>query len=112
MDEADGQVTSVGSSQFTLMTVRSGQSFMITVDSTTVFEDFDRSGCMASPADFTCVKIGQVLNLVLSENGMGSMLAKRVEFEEDANRQSIKGTITSVDSATQFQWWCSMRSPR
>ena len=26
------------------------------------------------------------------------MLAKRVEFEEDANREAIKGTITSVDS--------------
>jgi len=102
VDEVDGQVTSVGSGQLTLMTERSGQSFMITVDSTTVFEDFDRSGCMASPADFTCVKMGQVLNVALSENGMGSMLAKRVEFEEDANRQSIKGTITSVDSATQF----------
>jgi hypothetical protein len=38
----------------------------------------------------------------LSENGMGNMLAKRVEFESDANKQAIKGTITSVDSATQF----------
>jgi hypothetical protein len=43
-----------------------------------------------------------VLNVALSGNGMGTMLAKRVEFEEDANRQAIKGTITSVDSATQF----------
>jgi hypothetical protein len=33
---------------------------------------------------------------------MGSMLAKRVEFEEDANHQVLKGTITSVDSTTQF----------
>jgi hypothetical protein len=30
------------------------------------------------------------------------MLAKRVEFEEDANKRAIKGTITSVDSSTQF----------
>jgi hypothetical protein len=30
------------------------------------------------------------------------MLAKRVEFEEDANKEAIKGTITSVDSTTQF----------
>ena len=102
VDEIDGQVTSVGMNQFTLMNERSGQSFMITVDSATVFEDFDRSGCTASPADFTCVQMGQVLNVKLSENGMGSMLAKRVEFEEAANRKAIKGTITSVDSATQF----------
>jgi hypothetical protein len=33
---------------------------------------------------------------------MGTMLATRVEFEEAANRRAIKGTITSVDSATQF----------
>ncbi len=102
VDEVDGQVTALGTNQFTLMNERSGQSFTINVDSSTVFEDFDRSGCTASPADFTCVKTGQVLNVKLSENGMGTMLAKRVEFEEDANRQAIKGTITSVESTTQF----------
>jgi Domain of unknown function (DUF5666) len=102
VDEIDGQVTAVGMNQFTLMNERSGQSFPITVDSTTVFEDFDRSGCTATPEDFTCVQTGQVLNVKLSGNGMGTMLAKRVEFEEAANRQAIKGTITSVDSATQF----------
>ena len=102
VDEVDGQVTALGTNQFTLMNERSGQSFAITVDGSTVFEDFDRSGCTASPADFTCMKMGQVLNVSLSGNGMGTMLAKRVEFEEDANRQAIKGTITSVESATQF----------
>ena len=102
VDEVDGQVTAVGTNQFTLMNRRSGQSFMINVDSSTVFEDFDRSGCMASPADITCVQPGQVLNVKLSENGMGSMLAKRVEFEEAASRKAIKGTITSVDSTAQF----------
>jgi len=102
VDEVDGQVSAVGTNQFTLTHEQSGQSFTIDVDGTTVFEDFDRSGCTASPADITCVKMGQVLNVALSGNGMGTMLAKRVEFEEDANRQAIKGTITSVDSATQF----------
>jgi Domain of unknown function (DUF5666) len=102
VDEIDGQVTATGMNQFTLMNERSGQSFTITVDSTTMFEDFGRSGCTASPEDFTCVQTGQVLNVDLNENGMGTMLAKRVEFEEAANRQAIKGTITSVDSATQF----------
>jgi hypothetical protein len=102
VDEVDGQVTALGTNQFTLVNERSGQSFLINVDSSTVFEDFDRSGCTASPADFTCVNTGQVLNVKLSGNGMGTMLATRVEFEEDANRQAIKGTITSVESATQF----------
>ncbi len=102
VDEVDGQVTAVSSNQLTLMNQRSGQSFTISVDSNTVFEDFSRAGCTASPADISCVKMGQILDVDLSENGMGMMLAKRVEFEEDANREAIKGTITSVDSATQF----------
>ncbi|HEX8882538.1 MAG TPA: hypothetical protein VF749_21000, partial [Candidatus Acidoferrum sp.] len=38
----------------------------------------------------------------LSENGMGAMLATRVEFIENASQEAIKGTITSVDSPTQF----------
>jgi len=102
VDEIDGQVTVVGSNQFTLMNEKSGQSFAISVDSNTAFEDFDRTGCTASPEDFSCVKMGQILDVDLSENGMGKMLAKRVEFEEDANREALKGTITSVDSSTQF----------
>src|SRR5215471_9397825 len=103
LDEIDGVVTGVGTNQFTLMNRRSGQSFTITVDSNTQFEDFDRSGCTANPADLSCVAKGQILNVELSENGMGSMLAKRVEFEEAASKASIKGTITSVDNSTQFE---------
>ncbi|HKV05075.1 MAG TPA: DUF5666 domain-containing protein [Candidatus Acidoferrales bacterium] len=102
IDEVDGEVTTVGTNQFTLMNERSGQSFTISVDASTQFEDFDRAGCSAIPADFSCVKMGQILNVNLSEGGSGTMLAKRVEFEEDANKEAIKGTITSVDSSTQF----------
>jgi hypothetical protein len=87
---------------FTLINEQSGQSFNISIDNNTVFQDFDRAGCMVSPADLTCVKAGQILDVDLSANGMGMMLAKRVEFEEDANREAIKGTITSVESASQF----------
>lgn len=102
IDEIDGQVTGTGMNQFSLMNERSGQSFTISVDSNTIFEDFERSGCTANPPDLNCVKTGQVLEVTLSENGMGSMLAKRVEFEEGANMAALKGTITSVDSSTQF----------
>lgn len=98
VDEVDGQVTEVGTNQFKLMNGRSGQSFTIMVDTNTMFEDFDRAGCTDNPEDFKCVATGQVLDVDLSENGMGMMLAKRVEFEEDANKHAIKGTITKVES--------------
>jgi hypothetical protein len=81
---------------------RNGQSFTVNVDSNTVFEDFDRAGCTASPQDFTCLKMDQIVEVELSENGMGTMLAKRVEFIENASQEAIKGTITSVDSSTEF----------
>jgi len=99
VDEVDGQVSAapMGNS-FTLMNEQSGQSFNISVDTNTVFQDFDRAGCTVSPADLTCVKAGQILDVDLSASGMGMMLAKRVEFEEDANKEAIKGIITSVDS--------------
>jgi Domain of unknown function (DUF5666) len=102
LDEVEGQVTALGTNQFTLTNRRSGKSFTINVNNNTMFEDFGRAGCTASPQDFTCVKMDQILEVNLSENGMGTMLAKRVEFEEDASKQAIKGTITSVDSSTQF----------
>jgi len=102
VDEVDGQVTSVGNNQFTLMNEQSGQSFNIGVNGSTVFEDFGRTGCTANPANLSCIAVGQILDVDLSATGMGATLAKRVEFEENANRQAIKGIITSVDSATQF----------
>lgn len=111
IDELHGQVTSVGSNQFTLMNRRSGQSFTVSTDNSTVFEDFERSGCSANPQDFTCVKMDQIVEVKLSENGTGTMLAKRVEFVEGASQVAIKGTITSVDSNTQFHMVVFLEEP-
>lgn len=101
-DELDGQITALGTNQFTLVNRRNRQSFIVNVDSNTVFEDFDRAGCTANPQDFTCLQMNQTVEVKLSENGMGSMLATRVEFIENSSQEAIKGTITSVDSSTQF----------
>jgi len=101
-EDVDGQVTGLGTSQFTLMNERSGQSFTVNVDSNTVFEDFDKAGCTASPQNFSCVKMGQIVEVDLDESGMGAMLAKRVKLEEEANEEALKATITTVDSSTLF----------
>ena len=111
IDELHGQVTAVGSNQFTLMNRRSGKSFMVNVDSNTVFEDFGRAGCTANPQDFTCIKMDQILEVKLSEKGTGTMLATRVEFVENASQLAIKGTITSVDSSTQFHMVVFLEEP-
>jgi len=76
LDELDGQVTALGTNQFTLVKRRSGQSFTVDVDGNTVFQDFDRAGCTASPQDFGCLKMDQIVEVNLSENGMGTMLGE------------------------------------
>jgi hypothetical protein len=111
IDELHGQVTAVGRNQFTLMNRRSGKSFTVNVDSSTMFEDFDRAGCTATPRDFSCVKMDQILQVNLSENGTGTMLAKRVEFVANASQLPLKGTITSVDSSTQFHMVVFLEEP-
>src|SRR5260370_331338 len=72
-------------------------------DSNTAFEDFDRAGCTASPQNFSCVMMGEIVEVDLSESGTGTMLAKRVKLEEQANQEALKATITTLDSSTQFQ---------
>jgi hypothetical protein len=101
-DDVDGQVTAVGTNQFTLTNERSGQLFTVNVDSNTAFQDFDRAGCTASPQNFSCVMMGEIVEVDLSESGTGTMLAKRVKLEEQAKQEVLKATITSVDSSTQF----------
>src|SRR5713226_9155414 len=101
-DDVDGQVTAIGTNMFTLMNERSGQSFTINVVSNTEFEDFDRAGCTASPQNFSCVMMGEIVEVDLSESGTGTMLAKRVKLEEQANQEALKATITALDSTTQF----------
>jgi hypothetical protein len=111
IDELHGQVTAVGSNQFTLMNRRSGKSFTVNVDTNTVFEDFGRAGCTVTPQDFSCIKMDQIVEVRLSENGMGTMLAKRVEFVENASQLPLKGTITSVDSSSQFHMVVFLEEP-
>jgi hypothetical protein len=48
LDELDGQITALGTNQFTLVNRRSGQSFTVSVNRSTVFQDFDRAGCTAN----------------------------------------------------------------
>jgi Domain of unknown function (DUF5666) len=102
VDDVNGQVTAVGTNQFTLTNERTGRMFTIMVDSNTQFEDFDHAGCTANPQNLSCVATGQIVEVDLSENGMGSMLARKVDLEETPQQEVVKGTITSVDSSSQF----------
>jgi len=104
IDDLMGQVTAVSSAnnQFTLQT-GNGQTLTINVNSNTQFENLDSAGLANS---FASVQAGQTLEVNAALQSDGSLLATKVELKqtqtEAAMQMGIEGTITSVDSATQF----------
>lgn len=98
IEDLIGTVTALGTNQFMLKNATSGLSFSIAANSSTQFE-FE--GCAAN--NFSCIAVGQVLEVNLSVLGNGSFVAKKVVLEGDANEQEVEGTVTSVNAAgSQF----------
>ncbi|HEV8383488.1 MAG TPA: DUF5666 domain-containing protein, partial [Candidatus Acidoferrales bacterium] len=97
MDDVSGKVTAkdTANNQFTLQTPLG--SLTIKVDSSTVFEEFDKlsTPCTAIPQNFTCVQVGQIVEADLSLVAGGTLLAKKVEAEDDGqNAEELEGLIT------------------
>lgn len=90
-----GQVTAIGSNQFTLREFFTGQSLTIAVNSTTQFEEFDKAGC--STNSFACLRVGQLVEVDLSVSASGTFLALKVSLEDEANQELAEGTVVSLD---------------
>ncbi len=105
MDDISGKVTAkdTANSQFTLQT--SLGDLTIKVDSSTTFEDFDElsTPCTANPQNFTCVLVGQLVEVDVGLVAGGTLLAKKVEAEDDAqDAEDLEGIITGNISPTGF----------
>ncbi|MGH9728185.1 MAG: hypothetical protein ACRD33_01590 [Candidatus Acidiferrales bacterium] len=97
-----GAVKSVGSNQFNL-TSSTGQMLTVAVSSSTAFQ-FQRANCTAN--DFTCVAVGQILNVDMSNlTTTGDLQANEVDFDDAAATQQVTGTIVSFNATppTSFQ---------
>ncbi|MGA8221061.1 MAG: DUF4382 domain-containing protein [Candidatus Acidiferrales bacterium] len=104
-----GTVTKVGSNAFTL-TTPTGVNLGITTDNTTKF-NFP-SGCLAD--NFSCVRVNQVLELDVSLEGNGTLLATEVDLEADVNAVEISGLIVALDTNSppqSFQMLVRQTSP-
>ena len=117
IDDLAGQITAVGTNQFTLMTF-GGQSDVIQTTSNTQFDDFDRAGCAANNS--SCLQNGQIVRVHLSvmdedENESGDdnsmmtststagLVAKEVKLEDHFEKE-FDGQVISVNAASnQFQ---------
>lgn len=112
IDDLAGQITAVGTNQFTIMTL-SGQSDVIQTTTNTQFDDFDHAGCAAN--NFSCLQNGQIVRVhlsVMDEDGGedGSMMttstaglvAKEVQLEDHFGKE-FQGEIISVNApSNQF----------
>lgn len=103
VEDVEGVVQSVGSNSFMLQSLEDGQTLTINVDSHTQFEGFDQVGCMAE--NFSCLKAGQIVNVEnLHVMDDGTTVAASIHLDQDVNKEQLKGTIVSVNTALhQFQ---------
>jgi hypothetical protein len=98
--ELTGVVANKGTDQFTLQTHRG--DFTVRVDGNTQFEDFDTEASCAVN-NFTCVQNGQVVEVEIALMAGGMLVAKEVEFEDDAVDDELEGIVVAIDSASQFR---------
>src|SRR6266705_1755057 len=102
--EVVGRITSIDQNSvphtFNVQTGMNGPSFTIATDNNTQF-DF---GTSCSTADFSCLKIGQIVEVEAKMRPDGSLLAFEVKLFQPPNQMSFGGTITSVSSGgSSFQ---------
>jgi hypothetical protein len=102
-----GQVTALGTNQFTLTNAPSGLSLAISVTpGTTVFQNFDTLGCTASPQNFSCVQVGQVVAADLNVLGNGTLAATTVDAQDapPTGQEDLEGVLVATGPlANQFQ---------
>lgn len=101
IDDLNGIVASPSASQFTLQTAELG-AIPVAIDSNTKFDGFD--SCAAANA--TCVQSGQSVEVDLMLLADGSLLAKRVELQDDmqtAADDELDGIISKIDGPAQFE---------
>jgi hypothetical protein len=92
IDDVVGQVTSVGTNQFTLLPI-GGLTLTSGVSSSTVF-GFPSSTCAAN--NFSCVAVNQILEVNLDLLGNGKFQAISVVPDDATGETEVQGTITSI----------------
>jgi hypothetical protein len=98
MDDMIGQISSVGSGQFTMSFVQGMPSMTIIADTNTTFLGFD---AISKPNGFAGLAQGQIVMARMQLMAGGTLHAEKVRFES-SNPQVLDGTIVAVNNSTQF----------
>jgi hypothetical protein len=95
---------------FFSFTTPTGVLMGINTDGNTTFSF--GAGCLAN--NFGCVKANQVLEVDISLEGNGTLLAKEVDLEADVNVEEISGVVVVLGAGsppTSFQMFAHQASP-
>jgi hypothetical protein len=94
-----GTVQGTGTSQFTLQTLE-GRSFTINVNTSTTYSGFPTSAtCLASAETFSCLATGEVVNVTVTLQTDGTLLATAVDFVQIPSQQTVEGDIIGLSSS-------------
>ncbi|MBI3404185.1 MAG: hypothetical protein HY046_01855 [Acidobacteria bacterium] len=93
-----GRVTAkdAANNTFTIQAGPGGMSMVIHVDNNTAFGDFNDIGL---PNTFASLAVGQIVEVDLGLMTGGTLTAKKVELEDDVNRDEAEGIVTAVQAA-------------
>ena len=99
-EDVSGQVTTVGAAQSTF-TLQSGtHNYLLTADNTTAFINFPSNLC--TTPSMACVQAGEMLNVDISLETSGILVAKNVILEDATSSEpEIEGVIVSLNSGTR-----------
>ncbi len=100
LDDIRGTVQNLDTTKKTFDVKTVNGTVSITTDANTKFE-FE--SCTPKPNDFACLANGKVVEVDAKMQPGGAFLARKVEFEDDAEDDEAEGVITKVVDATHFE---------
>jgi hypothetical protein len=104
-NEFAGMITSMDAvnNRFVVQNSNSGMTETINVGANTKFEDFDEHGCNGN--NFSCLSTSQIVEVEITLESDGSILANEVKLEESQGAKSVEGTLVSISGIppAQFQ---------
>jgi hypothetical protein len=104
-DEFAGMIASLDTANlnFVVHNSISGMSETIHANANTKFEDFDDHGCTNN--NFSCLSTSQIVEVEITLESDGSILANEVKLEESRGAKSVEGTLLSFSGnpPAQFQ---------
>lgn len=92
----NGTVQGTGTNQFTLQTLE-GRTFTIDVNSSTTYSGFPSSACTAE--GFSCLAQGQAVQVTVTLQTDGTLLATAVNFIQLPTQQTVMGNIIGLSTS-------------